>query len=236
MLSQNRSWRTTIHPPTFASPVVIGQMRWQLTMPTKMIAASLGHDVRSETKWSWQNWLRTPEPAYTSGDLETWLTGEPSQSTLPVTYAFANISMQEETVYHLPRHWWLLCCSGLFLIITLGGYLSPLPRWVFWSTLMSLAVLALVFALLCPAAVAPILYGTQPGVVLMVLFVGGHRLIQVRSRRQLIFLPGFERARPGSTLVRAKSANRSREGSTVDAPIVPAATTETAAKAGGSAS
>jgi hypothetical protein len=235
-LDQNSFWRTTLYAPTFLSPAVIGQMRWQLTTPTRMIAASLGRDVRPDTKWSWQNCLRTPEPSYTTAELESWLTDEPSQSTLPVTFGFAHISMQPETVYHLPRQWWLLGCSGVLLIVTLGGYLSPLPRWAFWLMPLGLAVLVLVLALFCPAVVAPILFGLQPGVVLLLVFVGIHWFMHERYRRKLIFLPGFAQAKPGSTMVRNDSATRPRQGSTVDAPAASAAPTETAAQSSGSAS
>jgi hypothetical protein len=60
----------------------------------------------------------------------------------------------------------------------------------------------------------------QPGVVLLGVFIGVHLLLQEKYRRQLVFLPGFTRARPNSTIVRSNSAPRPREASTVDAPPV----------------
>jgi hypothetical protein len=43
-------------------------------------------------------------------------------------------------------------------------------------------------------------------------------LLQRRYRRQLIFMPGFSRVAPGSSIVRGGSSHRRRDPSTVDAP------------------
>jgi hypothetical protein len=185
-----------------------------------VIAALPGRSVRADVQWGWQGWLFTPEPSVTSGDLDAWISGkEAAPSNDAVTLAFWHVSPQAETVYHLPRQWWLLGCSGIFLIVGLGSYLAPLPRWAFWLLLSVISAAAAVFAALCPAAWAPVLFGMQPGVVLLVVFVGVHLLLQERYRRQLVFLPGFVRAKPTSTLSRGSSGKRPREGgSTIDAP------------------
>lgn len=222
-LERTSYWRTTLHAPAFVSEVMITQMRWQFTSLTPMIAASLGRDVRPELRWGWQSWLRTPEPSHTSAELESWLTEEPSQSSTAVTYSFSHISLQPETVYHLPRPWWLLGCSGCLLIVTLGGYFSPLPRWAYWLLMLVAALAALTFGILCPGFLPALLFGSQPGAVLFLVFVGVHWLMQERYRRQLVFLPGFSRAKPGSTMVRTNSAKRPRDASTVDAAPAPAA-------------
>ena len=129
----NSFWRTTMYVPVFrGEDVVIGQMRWRLTTPAPMVAASLGRDVRVDTRWSWQNWL-PPEASVTSAEMESWLTEQPSQSSLGVTYAFTHVGLQPETVYHLRWQFWLLGCSGLLLVITLGGYFSPFGGRFFGS-------------------------------------------------------------------------------------------------------
>jgi hypothetical protein len=44
-------------------------------------------------------------------------------------------------------------------------------------------------------------------------------VLQERYRRQLVFIPGFTRRQPGSSLLRTNSsARRPRDKSTVDAP------------------
>jgi hypothetical protein len=104
------------------------------------------------------------------------------------------------------------------LIVSLGAYFSPLPRWAYWVLLGSFTLMLAAFALLCPAAWASVAFGLQPGLVLFLGFIGIHRLLQERYRRQLVFMPGFARPKGGSTVTRTNSAKRPREASTVDAP------------------
>jgi hypothetical protein len=55
-------------------------------------------------------------------------------------------------------------------------------------------------------------------VLLFALFAVGHWLLEERERRQMVFHSGFSRGKPGSTMMRTKSAKRPREASTVDEP------------------
>ncbi len=233
-LERSYFWSTTLHAPVFRSEVVIGQMRWQLTTQTPMIAAALGRDVRAETQWTLQSGLLTPEPAAASADADAWLTGKEAAPGGGVTFSFAHVSFQPETVYHLPRQGWLLGSSGIFLIVTLGAFFSPLPRRWFWLLCALLSAGLAAFVILFPAAWPGVLFGLQPGVLLFVVFVSVHWLLQERYRRQLVFLPGFSRAKPGSTIVRSAGPKRPREASTVDAPA--GSVEAAAAKAAGSQS
>ncbi len=219
-LERNQAWRTVLYPPQFPG-AVIGPMRWELSLPAPMIAAAPFRQARVETQWSVQNWLLTPEPSVSGAELEMWLTGkEPAQAAPPVTFAFAGADMQPHVIYHLSRQSWLLGCSGLFLVVTLGVYLSPLPRLAFWLVLLGLGMGAVAVGMLWPSLLPPVLFGMQPGVVLLFLFVGGHWYWQDRYRRQLVFLPAFSRNKPSSTMVRNNVPARPREASTVDAPAV----------------
>jgi hypothetical protein len=100
--------------------------------------------------------------------------------------------------------------------------------------LAGLAVALTALVIFCPGAWAGVLFGLQPGVLLFMIFTGGHWLLQERYRRQLVFLPGFTRAKSGSTIVRSPGAKRPREASTVDAP--PGSAEAAAAKSAGSQS
>jgi hypothetical protein len=222
-MDRNHFWRTTLQAPVFRSEeMVIGQMRWQLTTPAPMIAASLGRSVRADMQWGLHSWLATPDVAVPAAEMEAWpAEKEPAQPAAAIIYSFTHVSLQPETVYHLPRWGWLLGCSGLLLIVTLGGYFAPRPRWAAWLLLPSPALALVAVALFSPAAMPAVLFGLQPGLLLFLLFVGIHWLLQERYRRQLVFLPGFTRAKPGSTMVRADVAKRPREASTVDAPGTP---------------
>ena len=69
-------------------------------------------------------------------------------------------------------------------------------------------------------------YGAQPGIAAVLLVLAGIWMVQERYRRQVVFIPGFTRLKPGSSLVRTgKSSKRPRETSTIDAPA-PSGVTE----------
>ena len=230
---QSSFWSTTLQAPVFRSGVVIGQMRWQLSTPAPLIAASFGRNVRAEIQWDLEGWFLTPEPA--NVDWEAWLNGrESAQQVAVATFSFAQVSAHPETVYHLPRQAWLLICSGFFLVLTLGTFFSPAPRWAFWLVLALLGVALASFAVVFPAAWPGVAFGLQPGILLLLVFITMHWLLQERYRRQLVFLPGFTRAKPGSTITRSNAAVRARESSTVDAP--PGAMDGTASKPSGTPS
>ena len=93
-----------------------------------------------------------------------------------------------------------------------------LPRLVFWLLLTLLAAGAMAARFFWPALFPMVLYGIQPGVAILLLVLGVHWVLQERYRRQLVFMPGFARMKPGSSVVRSGSSNRPREASTVDAP------------------
>lgn len=214
------SWRTILEAPSFRSDGEIDDLRWQLSLPMPMIAVTFGKQVRTRSQWTVQGWLLTPEP--TTSSLEQWLTGkEANPSSVPVTFEFSQGSLQPLTIYHFPRQGWLLGCSGVFLVFTLGVYFSPLPRFVFSLLLMALAVSLLSVGIVWPGTLDPLLFGCQPGVVVLAIFVAIHWAWQERSRRQLVFLPAFSRAKPASTVTMPSAAKRPREPSTVDAPAPP---------------
>jgi hypothetical protein len=228
---RNTFWTTTLQSPVFRTEVVISQMRWQLTTAKPLLAASLSRSVQPDVQWSLHRWLLTPEASVTSADLDTWLTSKESpQSAAAVTYSFASLDLQPQTIYHLPAWGWLLGGSGFLLIVGLGGYFSPLPRPLFSLLLLGLSVAVMILFLIFPALLPPLLFGAQPGIVLFLVFVGIHWALQERYRRQLVFPQGFSRAKPNSTKVRTKGAKRPREASTVDAPpgsVLPADPTVT---------
>ncbi|MBM3996685.1 MAG: hypothetical protein FJ303_21405 [Planctomycetes bacterium] len=209
-------WRTTLHAPVFPSEIVVARLHWHLTTTTPMISASLGRVVRSEVQWGWQSWLWTPEPVVNSADLDAWPDLANESGTL--TASFSLTSSQLETVYHLPRSWWMLIGSSILVIVVLGPYFSPLPSLAYWLLMLGIGLAVLIASVVFPAAVTPLWFGAQPGAVLCLLFILGHLLIQEQYRRQLIFLPGFTRTKPGLTMVRTKAAQEPREASTVDAP------------------
>jgi hypothetical protein len=221
-MERNSFWRTTLQPPGFRSNVVIAEMRWQLTLGRNVIAAVPGRNVTAYTQCSLQNWLPAPESSVTRADWDRWLTDkESAQEPAAVTCSFAYLTTQSLTVYHLQRPWCLAVCSGLFVILALGSYFSPLPRFVFWALLLLLVLAVLSLGVFAPAVLPAVLYGLQPGIVLFVIWVGTHWFLRQRARGEFASESGFSPAKPSSTMVRTSAAMRPREASTVDAPVQP---------------
>src|SRR5205085_10575570 len=114
-----------------------------------------------------------------------------------------------------------ICCSGVVVVLFLVFYFLRLS----WSSLLFgsglLLVGAFALSLFLPAILASLLYGSQPGLVVIFLIMAVHWLWQERYRRQIVFIPGFARLKTGSSLIRGSSApraSRPREASTVDSP------------------
>jgi hypothetical protein len=211
-------WQTSLHPPEILGNVFLGRVRWQVALPGSWVPVVLGADAHPEQDWGWQGWLLAPEPALTGADLERWLTGQAvsDDGQLP-SLVCSRTSLEPLRVLRLPRQLWLLACSGLLLLLGLGLYFAPLSHYSFWTALALLGVGAVVAAALWPAALPAVLYGCEPGAVVLALLLGFQWMLHQRYRRQVVFLPGFKRLKPGSSLLRG-SSKRLREPSTVDEP------------------
>ena len=118
----------------------------------------------------------------------------------------------------MPRSAWLTLCSGTAVIGFLALFFLPFARGVLWALLVLLGAGLLAGALLWPTLVPAVVAGCQPAVVAIALVLGVHWLLHERYRRQVVFIPGFTRAKGGSSLVRSSTNRRPREASTVDAP------------------
>jgi hypothetical protein len=153
-------------------------------------------------------------------------------------------------LYHFPQQVWLLLCSLTLLAVGLVLYVLALavahrappdgapphagaagdgrapapglPRLVFWPLAAGLALAVVLASLFWPGVLGPVLYGCEPGALVLLPLLGLQWWLQQRYRRQVVFLPGFTRMKPGSSLVRSGSSPSGRprtgEPSTVDAP------------------
>jgi hypothetical protein len=132
------------------------------------------------------------------------------------------------TLTHVSQQGWLLACSLGLLIPGLGLSWAARPRpgvtermasW-YWPLLALLTLVAALAALFYPTMFWAIVYGSEPGVVALIVVLAFQWMLHRRYRRQIVFLPSFNRGRPGSSLLRKSTPQRSQnsEPSTVDAP------------------
>jgi hypothetical protein len=117
----------------------------------------------------------------------------------------------------------LLGCSLTVLALGLAASRFNWPREVGWilalAAILTIAALAAALGLFWPNFLSAVAYGSEPGLLVLFAVLCTQWLLQQRYRRQVVFLPGFQRAKPGSSFQRAGSSNRPRvEPTTVDVP------------------
>lgn len=213
---------TTLIPPAFRDPVEIVRMRWQLSLPSAAVAVPVSPGARLDYRWGLlYGWLPHPEPAASNSELESWLTGKASVGDpAAVSVSFARAGADPQRVVHQPRTAWVLLCSVPLVVLFLVLYFLRLSRASLAVVFGLIALGGLALALICPAMLPALFYGSQPALLVIVLMLVVLWLLQERYRRQLVFIPGFARLQPGSSLTKgSKIGKRPRDASTVDAPV-----------------
>lgn len=222
----NRFLQSTFYPPVLGGDVYLGQARWQVKMPAGWVLLSQDGGSRSEQQWQWRGFLLTPCSAVSDAGLERWLgtpdtLEEPSpEPTLDETSLVSwRAALEPFAILQVPQQAWLLACSFLFLVVGLGLSFLKLPRVPFWMVLCAFGLFAAYADMRWPSLVPALLYGCEPGAVVLLLVLAVQWLLHQRYRRQVVFLPGFDRGKPGSSVVRlANSARPHSEPSTIDSP------------------
>lgn len=209
---------TTLQPPQILRATTV-PICWQVSVPANrvLIAPESGPGV--ERSWTRRGWLLAAsllEPTELRHESEpaALLRWQDPEAPLVLT--------------HAPQvAWWLVCSLGL-LVAGLALYWSAWPQtndggrpavW-FWPLLAVLTLAATVAALFWPTMLCAILYGCEPGAVVLLAVLIVQWLMHQRYRRQIVFLSSFDRGRAGSSLIRKSPSHRPQSGepSTVDAP------------------
>jgi hypothetical protein len=219
-----------LQPPLLRGDPGGAPVRWSVTLPPSWVP--LGPEVGpgAERSWGWRGWLLAPRLAVTGADLEAWFAGPdravPTEEEVPgsPTLVYWRNGSDLLRLIHVPQQVWLLVCSLTLLVVGLGLYFLPRrgsgpSRW-FLPSVALLILTAAVVGLMWPTLLAAVVYGCEPGAVVLVLFALVQWLLHERYRRRIVFLPSFRRSRPGSSLVRNGSSSQRPRGepSTVDAP------------------
>ena len=176
-------WRalleTTLTPPVPRGGLGRTTVRWQVLLPPAWVAAVTGGGAVEQTTWGWRGWLLAPRAALGTADLEDWfLNGfepgagpESSAAGEPNGVVCWQGSLTPMQVMHVPQQGWLLLCSlgllaaglVLYLLLLRGGMLpgredprtaARSARVVFWSLLITLAVVTAAGLLFWPSGLA----------------------------------------------------------------------------------
>jgi hypothetical protein len=238
-----RSGRSPLHtvlqPPQLRGAPAV-QTRWQVSVPANRILIAPESASGVERTWTRRGWLPAMRLQLNGADLQREfdktlpdeLRQKGQQLDREAQTVPALIFWQDQTtpivLTHAPQQAWLLICSLGVLIVGLGLYWSARPRiasggrWAVWLwPLLALLILAIAVAVLFwPTTLWAIVYGCEPGILVLLAVMGLQWLMHERYRRQIVFLPSFSRGHGGSSLVRKQASSRPQSGepSTVDAP------------------
>lgn len=211
-----RSWRSILQPPRWLGDVKTGSSVWQVKLPAAWVSMPFGKQVRQDYHWGFSGWLLAPLPSIPT-DATTDTERELSSPGPPFSLIMTQPVHDSLVILHVAKPLWLLVCSSVVLIIGLVFLiLSPSigKQWSF-ALLVTGGIVALSW--FWPALLPTFAHGCQPGLVALFLLVLMQWLLHQHYQRQIVFLPGFSRAKSGSSLSRDGSS-LTREPSTVDAP------------------
>lgn len=213
---------SVFYPPAFPVEALLGPVRWQLDLPGDSVFLYRAGNSDLEQTWTWRGGLLAPVARPDTRDLEQWLGTAPT-ATAPDEVATSAVcwrsSLEPVRVISVPQPAWLLTCSMLVLIVGLVPLKAPITRGV-RAVAVGVIGLAILFATLAwPNVLATLLYGSEPGLGVLVVVLLGNRLGRSWEQRRSQYLPGFTRARNGSASKSGSSLNKKREPSTVDAPV-----------------
>jgi hypothetical protein len=230
--------RSTLQPPQLRDAPPLVPTRWLVGLPSHRVLIAPENTDGLERTWTRRGWLLAAQLNCTSADLERefekWLPdlrqGDRIDAEASWTPALAcwQESVGPLTLTHAPQQAWLLVCSLALLILGLGLYWTARPqpgdggRMALWLwPILALVTLGVVTGVLFwPTTLWAVVYGCQPGALVLLGAIAFQWLMHQRYRRQIVFLPSFSRGKAGSSLLRKSAPPRPRSGepSTIDAP------------------
>ncbi|HEY7424131.1 MAG TPA: hypothetical protein VH682_07835 [Gemmataceae bacterium] len=231
--------RSTLQPPQLRGAPPTVPTRWLVTLPSHRVLIAPENAAGLEHTWTRRGWLLAARLNRTGADIEREFEeplpaelhqderSESDASAVPTLVCWQD-SVEPFTLTHAPQQAWLLVCSLGLLVLGLGLYWTARPRpgegghmapWL-WPILALLTLGVVVGALFWPTILWAVVYGCEPGALVLACVIAFQWLMHQRYRRQIVFLPSFSRGRSGSSLLRKSGSSRPRTGepSTVDAP------------------
>jgi hypothetical protein len=209
---------TTLDPPRILRATAAPTC-WQVSVPPGRVLLAPESAAGAERTWTRRGVLLAASlsaPSDLRNDEE------------PVALVSWQDQSEPLVLTHASQLAWLLVCSLGLLVGGWGLYWSAQSQANGRSCLsvgcwpmLALAALAIASAaLFWPTLLCAIVYGCEPGAVVLLAVVGVQWLMHQRYRRQIVFLPSFSRGRTGSSLIRRSPSHRPQNGepSTVDAP------------------
>ncbi len=227
------AWAGTNLTTPLQAPVLRGEagaipICWEVRVPPSWVVLAPESSPGVDRTWGRRGWLLAPHLARVSSEPDSDSGGEEAaaQSGDPPAVVSWRSGPEPLTLTHVPQKAWMLACSLGLVVVGLVLYGPGRParqgsapaRGLAW-VLVLLALAAAAGAVLRPTVLAALVYGCEPGAVVLLVVLLVRWLLHERYRRQIVFLPSFSRGRSGSSMLRGSSASRpTGEPSTVDVP------------------
>ncbi|MFL5327322.1 MAG: hypothetical protein ACJ8C4_00265 [Gemmataceae bacterium] len=163
--------RVTFTPPHSVGEMPVGLVRWQIALPSELLAFDPAGELDGPVRWGWDRGLFAPLASYRTATLARWFSGsgrtagleggDPFPSTLAGSAPLGPIHLTL-----LPRTSTLLMMS--LIVLTLGLAVARI-RWSQWRLASLLLVVA---AGLCGAWVRPqlamqLLVAAEPALIVL---------------------------------------------------------------------
>ena len=209
-------------PPLILDAVMLGRVQWQVDLPAGWMPLYTGAGHRMWQHWEWSGWFLMPRPSLGRNDLEKWFQESASPSNgvdVPVDLVCSNSDLVNLPIVLFPHRLWQLFCSILLLVAGMVLISDKISRVFFWLCVILLAAGPFGVAVNCPDALSAVVYGIQPGFLILGAIIVLKWTLHARNRRQVVFMPGFTRTRSSGSQ-QGGSSIRPRPPSTIDAPPI----------------
>jgi hypothetical protein len=222
-LEENSPWKVRFRPAELLNSVLLGQVRWQVDLVGDALPLLLGAGYVREQHWGWRGWLWGPRPGVSPAELDQWLQGgAPSPAALETSdpdLVCWKAAVDELRLVIMPQRFWLLACSLSLLLVCVAGVYLPLPQIVYGIALAALTVLIGVVGLFWPDLLPLTAFGCEPALLILGILLLVRLRLHHRYRQQMVFMPGFQQLKNGSSLTKKKDGSSLRRDlPTVESP------------------
>ena len=213
-------WQIKMEPVVLRNAVLQGRVRWQVETPGDMVPLLARDGYTREQRWGWRGWLWGPRPAATAAELDQWLQGglaPPAPDTGDPSLVCWKSSLGEMRLQLAPVRFWLLLCSLSALLLVVVLTVVSMPGYVY-GLILALVTLAIgAMGLFWPDLLGLAAFGCEPALLILCVLVGVRWRMHHRYRRQMVFMPGFQQIKNGSSLTRKDGSKVRRDLPTVEA-------------------
>ncbi len=208
-------------PAVLLNSVLLGRVRWQVDFAGDVLPVLISAGYVREQRWGWRGWLWGPRPSVSAADLDQWLQGSSgatgSDSAEPGLVCWKS-SIGELRLTLIPLRFWLLVCSLCLLMLVVAGVYLPAPAFVRGAALIVVTLLVAATGLFYPDVLGLVAYGCEPALLILAILLLVRLRLHHRYRQQMVFMPGFQQLKNGSSLSKKKDGSKIRR----DLPTVEA--------------